>query len=365
MTETNPTPPSTASKRARHPLVVAGSAVFTFLLVAIILGGGALWIGQARFTAPGPLPQDTNIVIPEQTGLLEIADILAEKGVINDKWVFIGGALGGRATGKLKAGEYTFAKEASTQQVLATIVSGKVVEYTVTIPEGLTSDQIVQRLAEADILTGVVRQVPREGTLLPETYKVTRGTSREDLLRRMAREQQRVLKDIWADKSPDLPLKSPDELVILASIVEKETGQADERSRVAAVFVNRLNKKMKLQSDPTIIYGIVRGKGKLDRPLTRTDITTPTPFNTYAIEGLPPGPIGNPGRASLQATANPAQSKEVYFVADGTGGHVFAETLDQHNKNVARWREIERTQKTADPAAPASATGGGTASGVN
>ncbi len=178
---------------------------------------------------------------------------------------------------------------------------------------------------------------------------MTRGTTRDDVLRRMAREQQKLLKEVWAGRSPDLPLKSPDELVTLASIVEKETAQSDERARVAAVFINRLNKKMKLQSDPTIIYGIVRGKGRLDRPITRTDITTPTPFNTYAIEGLPPGLIGNPGKASLVATANPAQTKDLYFVADGTGGHAFADTLDGHNKNVARWRQIEKDQK-ADPA---------------
>lgn len=356
-----PNPPAKpdrrASKRANHPLVVAGSMVFTLLLVAILLGGGALWVGKARYDAPGPLAQDTAVVIPGESGLMDIADLLVAKGVIEDKWVFVAAALGTRSSGRLKAGEYEFDKAASPRQVLATLVSGKVLEYNVTIPEGLTSDQIVERLAEVAELSGAVRQVPREGSLMPDTYKVTRGTSREDMLRRMARTQQVTLQEIWEKRDPSLPLKSPEELVILASIVEKETGQADERPQVAAVFVNRLNKKMKLQSDPTIIYGLVRGKGRLDRPITRSDITTPTPFNTYAIPGLPPGPIGNPGRASLEATANPAKTKDIYFVADGTGGHAFAESLDQHNKNVNRWRQLEREQKLDPSRTPAGTSG--------
>ncbi|HSI42218.1 MAG TPA: endolytic transglycosylase MltG [Xanthobacteraceae bacterium] len=345
--------PAAPSRWARHPLVVAGNAVFTVLLIAIVIGGAVLWVGRIRFDAPGPLPAAANVIIPEQSGLMDIADLLESRGVIRDKWVFIGGALGSRATGKLKAGEYAFAQAASSRDVLAAIVSGRVIEYTVTLPEGLTSEQIVQRLADADVLTGTVRQPPREGALLPATYKVTRGMTRDEVLRRMAREQQRVLKEVWAARAADLPLKSPDELVVLASIVEKETGVPEERARVAAVFVNRLNKRMRLQSDPTIIYGIVRGKGRLDRPLTRTDITTATPFNTYTIDGLPPAPIGNPGRAALEAVANPAKTRDVYFVADGTGGHAFAETLDQHNKNVTRWRQIEKDKAAADAAATA------------
>ncbi|WAC26884.1 endolytic transglycosylase MltG [Ancylobacter sp. SL191] len=348
-----------ASKRAGHPLVVAGSAIFTLLLMAILLGGGALWIGLKRYDAPGPLPQDTAIIIPGESGLMDIADLLVKRGVIDDKWVFVGAAVGTRSSGKLKAGEYEFAGRASIRQVLDTIVSGKVIEYNVTLPEGLTSDQIVQRLLEIQELSGAIRQVPREGSLLPDTYKVTRGTSREDVLRRMARTQDALLKEIWEKRDPSIPLKSPEELVILASIVEKETGVAQERPEVAAVFINRLNKKMKLQSDPTIIYGLVRGKGRLDRPITRADITTPTPFNTYTIPALPPGPIGNPGRASLEATANPARSKALYFVADGSGGHAFADTLDQHNRNVARWRQIERDRKI-DPASQPAGTQGNT-----
>ncbi|MCK0195421.1 endolytic transglycosylase MltG [Ancylobacter sp. 6x-1] len=345
------------SRRAHHPLIIVGNAIFTLLLVAIVVGGGAFWVVKSSFDSPGPLPADTNVVIPNQSGVMDIAELLEQKGVISDRYIFVAGAFGERATGKLKAGEYAFAKAATPQQVLDTIVSGKVVEYDVTIPEGLTSDQIVERLNESPVLTGTVRQPPREGSLLPETYKVTRGTTREELLKRMAREQQRALKEIWDARSPNLPLKSPDELVVLASIVEKETGIASERPQVAAVFVNRLTKKMRLQSDPTIIYGIVRGKGKLDRPITKADILAPTPFNTYAIDGLPPGPIGNPGKASLEAVANPAPIKAVYFVADGSGGHVFAESLNEHNKNVAKWRQLEQKQKQDSATTPAGAAG--------
>lgn len=348
---------SKASRRAGHPLIVAGSAIFTLLMVAIIIGGGALWVGKARYEAPGPLQEDTAVIVPGEYGLMDIADLLVKQGVISDKWVFVGAALGSRASSKLKAGEYEFAKGASTRQVLNEIVAGKVIEHNVTIPEGLTSEQIVARLMDVPELSGTVRQIPREGSLLPETYKITRGTTREDILRRMARAQQAALTEIWANRDPEMPLKSPEELVILASIVEKETGVAHERPQVAAVFVNRLNKKMRLQSDPTIIYGLVRGKGRLDRPLNKSDITTPTPFNTYTITGLPPGPIGNPGRASLEAVANPAETRDLYFVADGTGGHAFAETLAGHNKNVAKWRQIERDQKLDPSSAPAGTSG--------
>lgn len=345
------------SRWANHPFIVGASMVFTLLLVAIIFAGGALWVGKAHYVAPGPLTQDKAVIIPNDYGMIDIADLLTKQGVIDDKWTFVGATLANRASGRLRAGEYAFTKGASIRQVLDTLVSGKVIEYTVTIPEGLTSDQIVERLMEIPELSGTIRQVPREGSLMPDTYRITRGTSREDVLRRMARTQSAVLKEIWEKRNPDLPLKSPEELVILASIVEKETGVAHERPQVASVFVNRLNKKMRLQSDPTIIYGLVRGKGRLERPITRTDISTPSPFNTYTIPALPPGPIGNPGRASLEATANPAATTYIYFVADGTGGHAFAETLDQHNRNVARWRQIERERKVDPDKMPAGASG--------
>jgi UPF0755 protein len=215
----------------------------------------------------------------------------------------------------------------------------------------LTSEQIVNRIRENDILVGEVKIVPREGTLLPDTYRFGRGFSREQLLAQMEREQRKVLQEIWARRSPDLPLKSAPELVILSSIVEKETGRADERTRVASVFINRLNRGMRLESDPTIIYGLVGGKGTLGRGILASEIRQATPYNTYVISGLPPGPIANPGRAAMEATANPSRTRDLFFVADGTGGHAFSETLDQHNRNVARWRQIER-QDASGAAAP-------------
>jgi UPF0755 protein len=228
------------------------------------------------------------------------------------------------------------------QDVINTIVEGKVVQHQLTIPEGLTSEQIVQRLLDIDILSGNIREIPREGSLLPESYRFTRGTPREQVIRRMQEAQRKAVQEAWDRRAPDLPLKSPEELVTLASIVEKETGKADERPRVAAVFANRLKQRIRLQSDPTIIYGLVGGKGTLGRPIQRGEITKPTPYNTYTIPGLPPGPIANPGRAAIEATANPAKTRELFFVADGTGGHAFSETLSEHQKNVGKLRAIER-----------------------
>jgi UPF0755 protein len=218
----------------------------------------------------------------------------------------------------------------------------------------LTSEQIVARLLEDDVLTGNIREIPREGSLLPDTYNFNRGVTREQMIQRMQQAQQRVLKEVWDRHSPDLPIKTPEQLVILASLVEKETGKPEERTRVAAVFVNRLKQKMRLQSDPTIIYGLVGGKGTLGRPIMKSEIDQPTAYNTYQIEGLPPGPIANPGRATLEAAANPVRTRELYFVADGTGGHAFAETYEQHQKNVARLRAMETDQRDQAPADPQS-----------
>ena len=224
-----------------------------------------------------------------------------------------------------------------------------------TIPEGLTSEQIVARLAEVDFLAGNIREIPKEGTLLAETYNFPRGTTREQAIQRMQNAHRRAVQEIWERRSTELPFASPEQLVTLASIVEKETGRPDQRSRVAAVFVNRLRQRLKLQSDQTVIYGLVGGKGALGRPIMRSEIEQPTPYNTYAIEGLPPGPIANPGRASLEAAANPARTKEVYFVADGTGAHAFAENLQRHQQNVAlaRAEELRKSPATA-PAPPSS-----------
>jgi UPF0755 protein len=356
-------PPPRRSERARNPFVVVGNAIITLLLVAMIGTGTAYYYGKQKLEAPGPLSEDKIVNIPSRAGMADIADVLQREGVIdNNRWAFIGAVLALKARSELKPGEYSFQKNASLRDVIGTIVEGKVVQHSVTIPEGLTSEQIVARLSDNDIFAGSVHEVPREGTLLPETYKFPRGTTREQVVQRMQQAQKRALAEIWERRSPDVPLKSPDQLVTLASIVEKETGKPDERSRVAAVFVNRLRQKIKLQSDPTIIYGLVGGKGTLGRPIKRSEIAQPSPYNTYVIDGLPPGPISNPGRASLEAAANPARTRDLFFVADGTGGHAFTETYDQHQKNVAKLRAMEKqiqndTVEPADDAPPPGAAG--------
>jgi UPF0755 protein len=344
--------PNRPSRRARNPLVIVGNAVFTALVLILVIAGGAVVFGKSRFEAPGPLQEDKIVSIPPRSGMMEIADLLKREGVIDaHPFVFIGGVFALKARSDLKAGEYLFPKRASMKDVVETIVEGKVVQHQITIPEGLTSEQIVARLLENDILSGNVKDVPREGSLLPDSYYFHRGFTREQMIQRMRQAQERLVREVWDRRNPDLPIKTPEQLIILASIIEKETSKAEERTRIAAVLTNRLKQKMKLQSDPTIIYGLVFGKGALGHPLTKSEIAQPTPYNTYIIDGLPPGPIANPGRASIEAAASPARTKELYFVADGTGGHAFAETYDQHMKNVARLRAIEHEVKGEPPAA--------------
>jgi peptidoglycan lytic transglycosylase G len=343
--------PARPSRRVRHPLVIAGNAVVTLLLMAAIVIGGGFALAKQRFEAPGPLAQDKIVNIPRAYGVRDIADLLQREGVIDQPMVFVGAALVLKTRGEeLKFGEYQFARAASLREIVDTIIEGKVVQHLLTIPEGLTSEQIVQRLLEVEALSGNIKEIPREGTLLPEGYRFTRGMARELLIQRMQEAQRRVLREIWDRRMQDLPVRTPEQLVVLASIIEKETGRPEERTRVASVFVNRLKQRMKLQSDPTIIYGLVGGRATLGRPIARSDIEQPTPYNTYVIEGLPPGPIANPGRASLEAAANPARTKELFFVADGTGGHAFAENYDAHQRNVARLRVIEKDQKDTAPA---------------
>ena len=355
-------PPPKRSDRARSPLVVFGNAVITIILILMIGAGGVYVYGKKMLESPGPLVEDKVVNIPPRSKIREIAETLQREGVIDaNPWLFMGAALALKASSELKPGEYAFQKRASLRDVIGIIVEGKVVQHAVTIPEGLTSEQIVARLTDNDIFAGGVREMPREGTLLPETYKFPRGTTRDQVIQRMQQTQKRVLAEIWERRNPDIPIKSPEQLVTLASIVEKETGKADERSRVAAVFSNRLRQKIKLQSDPTIIYGLVGGKGTLGRPIKRSEIQQPSPYNTYVIDGLPPGPIANPGRASLEAAANPARTRDLFFVADGTGGHTFTETYDQHQKNVAKLRAMEKqiqndtVEPSAEDAQPAAA----------
>src|ERR1700753_3738296 len=339
-------PPPKRSERARNPFIVVGNAIITLVLFVMIAVGGIYIYGKQKIEAAGPLQEDKVVNIPARAGVTDIADVLQREGVIdNNRWAFIGSVFALKARSELKPGEYQFQKNASLRDVIGTIVEGKVVQHSITVPEGLTSEQIVARLSENDIFSGSVREVPREGTLLPETYKFPRGTPRDQVIARMQQAQKRVVAEIWEHRSVDIPIKTPEQLVTLASIVEKETGKADERSRVAAVYVNRLRQKMKLQSDPTIIYGLVGGKGTLGRPIKRSEIQQPSPYNTYVVDGLPPGPIANPGRASLEAAANPARTRDLFFVADGTGGHSFTETYDQHQKAVAKLRSLEQQQQ--------------------
>ncbi|WP_084633329.1 endolytic transglycosylase MltG [Pleomorphomonas oryzae] len=346
-------PPLPRSRRARNPIVVVMNALVTLLLLGVLAAGVVLYWGKREFEKPGPLTQEKVVVIPADSGLVRIADILETEGVIETPYdmlghyIFVGGVRAYQQQGRLKAGEYAFPAGISMRGVMNMLVSGKAIMHQITFPEGLTSQQIVDRLKDSEFLTGPVPTVPAEGTLLPETYSFTRGASRSQIIEQMKTAHAKVLDEIWAGRSRDLPFSDPKELVTLASIVEKETGKADERPHVASVFLNRLAHNMRLQSDPTIIYGLVGGAGTLGRPITRTDIDKQTPYNTYHINGLPPGPIANPGRAALEAVANPSNTKDVYFVADGTGGHIFAASLADHNRNVAKWRKVEREKAAA------------------
>jgi len=342
-----PPPPEKERKRHRTGALSIISGFLSFFLIASLGAAVGLSFAQQKMRSAGPLGADRILYFPPRT---EVPDILAQldrEGVIDSPMLMNLALVLEGNRGNVKAGEYLFKREASLRDVIDVLVSGRQLLHSITIPEGLTSEQIVQRLRESDVLAGDLRAAPKEGLILPETYRVPRGMSRSDLIRKMQDDQLKLVEQIWARRDPALPLRTPFELVTLASIVEKETGKSDERPRVAGVFVNRLQKRMKLQSDPTIVYGIVGGKGTLGRGITRDEISRPTAYNTYVIEGLPPGPIANPGRLALEAVANPMKTKDLFFVADGSGGHAFAETLDEHNRNVNRWRALEREKAGA------------------
>lgn len=322
-------------KRRRWLLPTAAS-----FLVLAAAGAGGTWAAWQRYIGPGPLTAETVVVIPRGSGVQAIAQKLAEGGVVRHPWdVVLSSRLRGDGA-RLRAGEYQFAAGISVKDALDLIISGKVVVHRVTVPEGLTSWQIVERLRAEPALSGEVATPPPDGSLLPETYQFLRDDARADILARMSADMTRALDRLWAERAPDLPLKSPQEAVILASIVEKETGIAAERPRVAGVFINRLRAGMKLQSDPTIIYALSDRRGQIDRDLTRADWKLDSPYNTYLVPALPPAPIANPGLLSLQAVLKPEAHKYLYFVADGTGGHAFAETLEEHNRNVVKWRKV-------------------------
>lgn len=338
------------------------------MLIGMAAGMSYLY---ARFDQPGPLEYDTVVVVPRGEGVREIAARLERENVISDRVVFVASVvLYFRVQSKLKAGEYAITKGATMREVLDTLVEGKAILHSVSVPEGMTSYQVVRRLNAQRELKGRITMVPREGSLLPDTYRYARGTTRQDLLARMQREQEMFMDKIWPKRSAGLPIRTKQEAITLASVVEKETGQVDERAKVAAVFLNRLKKGRRLESDPTIIYGLSGGKGTLGRPITKTDMRQMTPYNTYRNGGLPPTPIANPGRAALEAVLRPAKIDDMFFVANGKGGHIFAETFAQHKKNVAEWRKIEAkfrakaaAKKAAEAKAAAEPKAAGTAGG--
>jgi UPF0755 protein len=316
------------------------------LLVLVIVFAGVLEWGYASYLAPGPAEKGTVVVIESGTGLRGVAAALKRAGAIDREDVFFAGVCLSGLAGKLKAGEYAFPAHASKRDIALKLAAGKSIEHKVTIAEGLTSRMAYDIVKAAPTLSGTIGAVPDEGTLLPETYLFRRGTTRDAIIGEMQKAQKKLLDALWPKRAKNLPFKSRRQALILASIVEKESAIPAERRRIAAVFVNRLRIGMRLQSDPTIIYGITGGH-PLGRGIMKNEIEKATPYNTYAFAGLPPGPICNPGKDSIAAVLNPANNKDLYFVADGSGGHAFAETLNEQARNVTLWRRIERTRKAA------------------
>jgi len=315
------------------------------LFFLAILAAGAGLYGAWKFAAPGPGAEDQVIHIRAGSGLGTVARLLQEKGIIDEPFLFKNVASVRGDAKRLKAGEYNIPARASMAEVLEIFKAGKTILHKLTLPEGLTTTEMLSRIAADPILTGTIELTPEEGQLKPDTYLFARGQTREDLIRQMIAAQTATLDKLWESRAEGLPVASKEEALILASLVEKETGVAEERPLVAGVFINRLRRGMKLQSDPTVVYGITLGKKPLGRGLRQSELKAKTPYNTYAIDGLPAGPIANPGAASIAAVLQPAETKALFFVADGTGGHAFAETRREHEKNVRAWRKIERQRK--------------------
>lgn len=354
-------------RRQRYSVVVPPrrrrrSALRRVFYSLMLLAGGAALVafgvalyGYMKFTQPGPLAADTVFQIERGSSVFDIAAELEKAGVISDANIFAAAAKLARLTGTgahLKPGEYQFQQAMSMRDAMNLIAAGKFITYKVTIPEGWTTAQALDRLRSNEVLLGDISLTPGEGEIMPDTYVFQRGETRDNIVKGMMSAHQKLINELWPERAEDTPVTTPAEAMILASIIEKETGESEERPRVASVFANRLRLGMRLQSDPTIIYGITGGKTKLDRPLTKQDIAEATPYNTYRINGLPPGPIANPGRAALEAALSPAKTKDLYFVADGSGGHVFAETLEEHRVNVKKWREIEKSRNQGGEEAP-------------
>jgi UPF0755 protein len=374
---------------------IASSAV-TFMVVALFVMGGVITWGKSQYMSAGPLDQAICLQVDRGSNMKRVSGQLLDQGAVSSAGLFRVGADYTDKTRDLKAGSYLVERQASMEEIVDTITKGgantcgtevvyriginrmsvlvreldpttnRYVEkaqfnpaeeetpavytetkakadtrFRVAMAEGVTSWQVVESLKGMDVLEGDIANVPSEGALGPDSYEVKQGDNRADILARMEATQDRWIAEAWEARDTSVPIKNPEELLILASLIEKETGVAEERRQVASVFVNRLNKGMKLQTDPTVIYGITKGEGILGRGLRRSELRAATPWNTYVIEALPPTPIANPGLASLMAAGNPDETPYIFFVADGTGGHAFAVTLNEHNANVAKWRVIE------------------------
>ncbi|WP_300014734.1 endolytic transglycosylase MltG [uncultured Roseobacter sp.] len=374
---------------------IASNAV-TMLIVLLFLGGGVILWGKGQYEAAGPLDQAICLQVERGSNMRRVSQSLEDQGAVSSAAIFRMGADYAEKTSQLKAGSFLVDPGASMEEIVDIVTRGgastcgtevvyrigvnrlgvqvreldpqsnrfeerasftpadeetpeiytekkaeRDTRFRVALAEGVTSWQVVESLKAMDVLEGSVEELPPEGSLAPDSYEVRPGDDRAEIIAQMQNAQELRVAQAWLNRDENLPIETPEELLVLASIIEKETGVSDERGQVASVFVNRLNRGMRLQTDPTVIYGVTEGKGVLGRGLRQSELRRATPWNTYVIEGLPPTPIANPGTASLEAAARPLETDYVFFVADGTGGHAFAETLDEHNRNVAKWREIE------------------------
>ena len=328
---------------------------FVTLLVAVI--GGALFVGHGMLVSEGPLAASKRVVIPRGAGPATMAKVLKDEGVLDHPILFRVALMVDPSPKPIKAGEYEIPARASMESLVELLQSGKVVQRRLTVPEGTTTAEIVALVQKADTLTGDITLDVKEGDLLPETYFYSRNDTRDSVLLRMKEAMEKTVDEAWRKRAAGLPITNRREVVILASMIEKETALPAERPKVAAVFVNRLRIKMRLESDPTTIYGITGGKGTLGRDLTRADLQSASGYNTYVVPALPSGPICNPGRASILAATSPSsRDHSLYFVADGQGGHAFAANIYEHNRNVARWKEVQKQrQEQGTPTSPSPA----------
>ena len=333
------------TRRQRSGIARLLRALVFLIAIGAVAAGGAAFLAKQVFERSGPLTETRVVSIQSGDSLSAIAAQFEKDGVIHSALLFRAAAKLQGVASAVQAGDYEIPAGASMREVLVMVTTGQAINYRITIAEGLTVAEALALVEQNEFLIGEITTVPSEGKIAPETYFIRRGEERQVVVDRMVAAQDKILAELWETRQEGLPLASPEEALILASIVEKETGVSGERAMVASVFINRIIKGMRLQTDPTVIYGITLGSGPLGRELTRADLQTETPYNTYVIDGLPPTPIANPGYEAIKATLQPAETDYFYFVADGTGGHAFGRTLDEHNANVRRWRQIQREQR--------------------